>query len=174
MQNTKYLIMFKSPSILEKFKNKPGQTHIIPSEDLRNKIINKMFNGNFDYEKHSVFEFTVDEIFTNLLGTFNGGVIMTLVDILTGISGYLLSEEIPLCVSASITTHFLKSAFAGEKVYIKCQTDRRGRRLIFYSCEMYNYKFKKIALGSHVMAVIKNAPRLGAKLTSNQMLKSKC
>lgn len=176
-KNTKYLLMFSSASTLQKFEalNYPGFK--IPTPELRQKIIDKMFNKRFDFQHHGVFEFTISDLFTNLLGTFNGGAIMTLIDVLTFINGILISKDMPVRVSASITTHFLKTAFAGDKIYIKCQVDRQGRRLVFYSCEMYNAKFEKIAMGSHVMTVLQmkregQRPELKANPTSKQRLVS--
>jgi uncharacterized protein (TIGR00369 family) len=163
---TKYLVMFKSPQILEDFEKMNYSNFKIPSNELRQNIIDNMFDGEFNYETNSVFEFTIDEMFVNIIGNLNGGAIMTLVDILTGISGVLTSEFLVASVSASVTTHFMKTAFEGEKIYVKCQTDRSGRRIIFHSCEMYNMKFKKIATGSHVMAVISNDPKLTNKFKS--------
>jgi uncharacterized protein (TIGR00369 family) len=168
---TKYLVMFDSPNNLEQFEKMNYSNFKIPSKELRQKIIDNMFDGVFNYETQSVFEFSIDEMFVNIIGNLNGGAIMTLVDILTGISGVLTSKVIPMSVSASVTTHFLKTAFEGEKIYVKCQTDRKGRRLIFYSCELYNNKFKKIAIGSHVMAVVNNIPKLGSKPTSKTLFK---
>lgn len=167
IENTKYVVMFESQKNLEMFEKMNYSGFKIPGKEERQRIVDNMFGGTFNYETQGVFEFTISERFINIIGNLNGGAIMSLVDMLTGFNGVLISKETPMSVTASVTTHFLKKAFEEEKIYVKCQIDRKGRRIIYYTCEMYNQNFKKIAIGSHVMAVVNHLPKLSKMTTAN-------
>ena len=166
---TRYLNIFENRQARETFSSYKGNMIHTPNEQTRKQIIDRLFDGRFDISKNSLFSFKVDKMFTNAMGTFFGGSIVTLIDVLTFINLSLNYSETIMMASATLNTNFLKAAYEGDNLYIKCTVEKVGQKLIFMTCDIYNEKFQKIAQGTHVMAWIVPPSRtnLDAKKTSN-------
>lgn len=171
--NTKLLNIFNNSEAREILSNTNSKIIETPSESTRLAIIDKIFDGRFDSLKSSVFSFKVNKMFTNAMGSFFGGSIVTLIDVLTYLNLSLNYEEPIMMASASLNTSFLKAAYEGEKLFIKCKVEKVGSKLIFMTCDLYNSKYEKIAQGTHVMAWIVQPNQKGlAKKDSSKFLKN--
>ena len=102
-------------------------------------------------------QLVVEKIHLNPQGTFSGGGITTMVDLLTGIhymghKGNLVS--FPL-LSVELEVKFMSPAFLGDLVECNSLILKSGKRMVFMSAELYNKTRggKMMALAQHVLSI---------------------
>lgn len=84
-----------------------------------------------------IAELTVEKEHVNIFGTLHGGLIATLVDIITSLAVFAHPRQ-GKGVSVNLNVSYLKPAKLGDLIVIEGTTDKAGRTLAYLSCKIYH------------------------------------
>lgn len=127
--------MTKNPilAFLKQNINKPITKSMSPSA-----LWLKGFLVNVD-KGFAEIEYTVRNEMTNPLGTLQGGVMAALIDDTMGMAFFTLSQE-NLYTTTNLNVNYLFGAKEGEKVVVKAQVVRIGKKIANIECKVMNEK----------------------------------
>ena len=104
-------------------------------------------------EKGNIYLFTPTEAHRNIYATVHGGMISSLVDIVTSLEIMKTNEKQGMGVSVDLNVQFLKPIVG--PFTMEPRVERLGKNLIFTSCKVFNEKKELSALGRHIKMVSK-------------------
>ncbi len=84
-------------------------------------------------------EYTVRKEMTNPLGTMQGGIMAALVDDTMGMAFFTLSQE-NMFTTTNLNINYLYGVKEGEKVVVKAEVVRIGKKIANIECKVMNEK----------------------------------
>ena len=173
-KHQKFILLSKCPKTIQMYRDLNTPNIIIPSKAKRHEIIENIFGGEFDVYKHQLYTFHADKVFANQNGNLSNGTIGTLADYLTIECSMTIEPTDLFVVSAKFQINVFTSVKVGEDIYLKCEVQKRGKRLIFMAFRVFDMEYKLIAQGTHVIAFLtsvsgKRSGRHGGKKHFQEM-----
>ncbi len=90
-------------------------------------------------EGYAAISYMIRKEMTNPLGTIQGGVMAALIDDTMGLAFYTLFQQ-NMYTTTNLNVNFLFGAKEGEKVIVKANTVRIGKKIANIECKVYNEK----------------------------------
>ena len=110
-------------------------------------------------EDFALVELDIEDNHSNRRGVIHGGVIMTIIDAAGGYSGTFCPTpgRTRMCVTASLTTEFVRPARSGERLQATARRRGGGRGIFMSTIEIHDNRGHLIALGHGVYRYVKGS-----------------
>lgn len=94
----------------------------------------------------------------------HGGCVATIIDVTTSLLMLFQTDFATDHVSINLTTSFLKAINSGETVYALAKVSKKGKKVWFFSCELFNEREELCYEGTHIKTILNKSKRMKSKM----------